>query len=133
MKYNNLSMIFGLLFAVGLGVLAYLCFILTIILSFIGIEWFVLTIFVVAGLAVSTLIGSCFAKRKIMVTFVIDIISLFIVLFVIIYLLAIGIFSKNLEILGVFGGVFLFGLLSTIFAILAKRKKKIKEDEIKEV
>ena len=131
MKYNNLSMIFGILFAVGLGALAYLSFILAIVLSFMGIEWFISMMFVFAGIAVSTLGCACFARRKIIVTFVMDLISLVVVLFVIIYLSIVGIFAEIIAMLTVFGGVFIFGVLSLLFSILAKKNANL--ETIKDV
>lgn len=127
MKYNNLSMIFGIFFAIGLGVLAYLSFILALVLSFVGVDWFVIMMIVFAALAIATLIGAVLARKKVMTTIVINCISLAAVLFVIVYLLVMNVLTSSPMMIFVFGGVFAIGLLSLLFAILAKKKQSNKE------
>lgn len=123
MKYNNLSMIFGILFSVGLGILAYLSFILALVLSFLGIDWFIVMMFVFAALALASLVGAFFARKKVLVTIVINAVSMAAILFVVIYLLAAGVLAESAQMLLVFIGVFVLGAIQLIFGILAKRKQ----------
>jgi hypothetical protein len=123
MKYNNLSMIFGILFSVGLGILAYLSFILALVLSFLGIDWFVVMMFVFAALALASLVGAFFARKKVLVTIVINAISMAAILFVVIYLLAAGVLAESVQMLSVFIGMFVLGATQLVFGILAKRKQ----------
>lgn len=123
MKYNNLSMIFGILFSVGLGILAYLSFILALVLSFLGIDWFVVMMFVFAALAIVSLVGAFFARKKVLVTIVINAVSMAAILFVVIYLLAAGVLAESVQMISVFIGMFFLGATQLVFGILAKRKQ----------
>lgn len=123
MKYNNLSMIFGILFSVGLGILSYLSFILALVLSFLGIDWFVVMMFVFAALAIASLVGAFFARKKVLVTIVINAVSMAAILFVVIYLLAAGVLAESVQMLSVFIGMFFLGATQLVFGILAKRKQ----------
>ncbi|MBQ7917490.1 MAG: hypothetical protein IJ310_01585 [Clostridia bacterium] len=122
-KFNNLSMIFGLIFSIGLGVVAYLCLVLGIALAFAGNEWFGNMAFVFFFQAIITLISSFFARKKIMVTIIVDIISLIAVLFVLIYLLTQVSVIDGFGMIALFLGVLVFGVLSLLFGILAKKKQ----------
>lgn len=122
-KFNNLSMIFGLIFSIGLGVVAYLCLVLGIALAFAGNEWFGNMSFVFFFQAIITLISSFFARKKIMVTIIVDIISLIAVLFVLIYLLTQVSVIDGFGMIALFLGVLVFGVLSLLFGILAKKKQ----------
>ena len=116
-------MIFGILFSVGLGILAYLSFILALVLSFLGIDWFVVMMFVFAALAIASLIGAFFAREKVLVTIVINAISMAAILFVVIYLLAAGVLAESVQMISVFIGMFFLGATQLVFGILAKRKQ----------
>lgn len=118
-------MIFGILFAIGLGVVSYLNLFVGLILSFSGNDWFGSMLVVFAGLAILTLVASFFARKKIMVTLVVDIVSLVCVLFEIIYLFMTGIATQSIAILMVLIAVFVLGVMSVLFAVLAKNKSRV--------
>ena len=122
MKYNNLSIIFGIIFAVGLGLLAYLSFILAIVLSFLGVDWFVCMVGVFGVLAILTLVAAVLARKKIKFTMIVNFVSLLVVLAINIYLLIVGIFEQNTGLIAVFLGVLALAIITALFSVIAKKK-----------
>ena len=64
MKYNNLSMIFGILFAIGLGVITYLNTFVAIVLALRGVEKYITVVNFLAMLAITVLVCAFFARKK---------------------------------------------------------------------
>ena len=122
MKYRVLTRIFGFLFSAGLAVLAYFSLVVGIALSFAGIDWFVAMAYVFAILAVVNIISLFFLKKKPIVTIVINVISTLIVLATIVYLLAIGLTADSPLALILYITACVLGALTTLFAVLAKKK-----------
>ena len=125
MKYNILTIILGLLFSVGLAVLSYFSLALGIALAFSGNGWFSYTVYICGILVIVNLIGLFFVKKKIIVTLIINIVSVVFVLATMIYLVSIGFLTENPTSIGVYVIVFVLGLLTTLFGFIAKRKTQI--------
>ena len=127
MKKSKISMFFGILFGILLIPVAYLCLALGIALAFLGDGWFGFMTYVLAGFGLLSIIASCFAIKKPIVTLTINCLSALSLLFSIIYLMIKGILFENVLILLILVIVLAVGLLSIIFASLAiKNIKKIK-------
>ena len=122
MKFNNISIVFGILLAVALGLLAYLSFILAIVLSFLGYDWFVVMVGVFGVLAILTLVGAVLARKKIGFTVAVNFASFLVVLATNIFLFVIGVLNQNTGLLAVFLSVMVLAGITTFFAVVAKRK-----------
>ena len=68
MKKNNAVIVLGILFGLGLIAIGVLYFIVSIALAFGGNGWFMYIAFAMVPLALCTIVGSCFARKKIMVS-----------------------------------------------------------------
>ena len=122
MKYKKFAKIFGFLFSVGLAVLAYFSLIVGIVLAFDGNDWFVVMIYVFAGLAVANIVGLFFVKKKPIVAFVINAFSSVVVLLTTIYLVSVGLISESPQILILYIGVLLLGVLTSVLAFISKKQ-----------
>ena len=130
MKFNNLSLIFGILFGVGLAILAYLNFILAIVLSFAGIDWFIISVFVFAVMALLIIISSFFARKFINLVLIMSCVSFVITFFTIIYLFTQNLFQNNVLLLFVYMSVLILGVLTTLFSFIAKKKLNITKKQL---
>lgn len=124
MRKSKISLIFGILFGVMLFPVAYLCLALGIALAFAGNGWFAFMTYVLAVLGLLTIIASCFAIKKTIVTLLVNSLSAIALLFTIIYLMVKGIIFENIIIFLLMLVVFLVGLISIIFAGLAMKSAK---------
>lgn len=122
MKYKKFAKIFGFLFSVGLAVLAYFSLIVGIVLAFGGNDWFAVMIYVFAGLAVANIVGLFFVKKKPIVAFVINTFSSLVVLLTTIYLVSAGLISESPQILILYIGVLLLGILTSVLTFISKKQ-----------
>ena len=122
MKVNNISIIFGIFLAVALGLLAYLSFILAIVLSFLGYDWFVVMVGVFGVLAILTLVGAVLARKKIGFAVAVNFASFLVTLATNIFLFVIGVLGQSTGLLAVFLSVMVLAGITTFFAVVAKRK-----------
>ena len=130
MKFNNLSLIFGILFGVELAILAYLNFILAIVLSFAGIDWFIISVFIFAVMALLIIISSFFARKFIKLVLIMSCVSFVITFFTIIYLFTQNLFQNNVLLLFVYMSVLILGVLTILFSFIAKRKLNITKKQL---
>ena len=124
MKYNNLTIGFGIAFGLGMLPLAYLNLALGIVLAFAGKGDFSIMIYVFAVLGVLTIISSCFAKKCIWVPRVINTLAVLTLLGTVIYLAVCEVLLANILLAVPYVFVLIIGLLSAVFAWLAKQIKK---------
>ena len=132
MKTRKASMIFGILFGVCLFPVAYVTLAIGIALAFAGNQWFGFFAYVFAGLGLISIVGSCFAKKKPLVTLIINSVASILLLGVNGYLAANGILFANIGLCLLYGFVNVLGLLSAVLAGKAYHKQWLKSDgEIK--
>ena len=130
MKFNNISIIFGILLAVALGLLAYLSFILAIVLSFFGYDWFVVMVGVFGVLAILTLVGAVLARKKIGFTVIVNFASFLVILATNIFLFVIDVLNQNTGLLAVFLGVMVFAGITTFISVVARKKNNYVVDKM---
>ena len=130
MKFNNISIIFGILLAVALGLLAYLSFILAIVLSFLGYDWFVIMIGVFGVLAILTLVGAVLARKKIGFAVAVNFASFLVILATNIFLFVIGVLNQNTGLLAVFLSVMVLAGITTFISVVARKKNNYVVDKM---
>ena len=124
MKKTVATIVLGILFGAALGGLAYLSIFVGWALSIAGYDILSYALYVFIGLAISTIIGACLAKKNIVVTRVLLTIPLvFTAAFLIISLVLVN-FST---ILLFYVAAIALGLVPTILAY--KTPKQVKEEQ----
>ncbi len=129
MKFNKLSLAFGILFGVSLFPLAYISLILGLVLAFSGGGDNSIFMYVFAVLGALTIIASCFAVKKVWVTRIVNTLSTLVLIGNIVFLIIKGILLTNIIFALIYVAVLVLGLLSTIFAWLGKTRR-LKPEEI---
>ena len=132
MKFTKLTKIFGILFGLSLFVIAYLCLAIALVLAFAKKGDFAIMIYVFAGLAIATIIGSALAKKSILISRIILTIATTVLLSTIIYLISIGLFKDSATLLVAFAVDFLLGFSATLFAYLAKPHQNLTQPKTEE-
>lgn len=123
MKFNKLSLGFGLAFGITLLPLTYLNIMLGIVLAFAGLDiGFTLILYPVMGLA--TIIASILALKNVWVTRIVNMLSSLMVLATIILFAIYGLLESGFLLVLLYFISFVIGLLSVVFAWIAKNKKK---------
>ena len=130
MKFNNISIVFGILLAVGLGLLAYISFILAIVLSFLGYDWFVIMIGVFGVLAILTLVGAVLARKKIGFTVIVNFASFLVILATNIFLFVIDVLNQSTGLLAVFLSVMVLAGITTFISVVARKKNNYVVDKM---
>ncbi len=128
MKQRKAAMILGILFGICLFPLAYVTLVLGIALAFAGNQWFAYFAYVFGAFGLISIIGSCFAKKKPLVTLITNAVASILLLGVNGYLMAKGILFANFGFCLLYVFVNLLGLLSAFFAGRAYRKQWFKGD-----
>lgn len=129
MKKNKAVIALGIIFGLSLGVVAYLYMVLGIAFALTGKELMAYAWYVFAGLAVATVVTSCFAIKNVIVARVGLTISVIFSAAVHIYSLIDFIKMDALEgtsvmLFAVLFGTLLFGLIAMILAYKSKSKAK---------
>lgn len=122
MKKNTAVIILGVLFGISLFPLAYINLTLGIALAFANNSWFALTLYVYIGLGITTIIGSAFAGKQIIVSRIILSIANAIHLALIIYLFAVGLFVSSFLFAIIYLAVAIIGIIALILSFRVKNR-----------
>jgi hypothetical protein len=124
MKFNKLSLGFGIAFGVTMLALTYLNIVLGIVLAFLGVDTGVL-VFLYPILGVATIIASILTLKNVWVARIVNLISALAVLATVVLYGVVGLLSKAFILVLLYIISFVIGLISVIFAWKAKNKAKV--------
>ena len=131
MKKRKVAMVLGILFGICLFPVAYLTLVLGIALAFAGNHWFAYFGYVFGVFALACIIGSCFAKKKPLVTLIVNALASVVLLGINGYLASVGLLFSNIGFFVFYAFVDVLGLLSTFFAGRAYHKQLFKGEDVK--
>lgn len=137
MRTNKATLVLGIIYGVSLALVAYLFLAIGIALAFMGDGILAYSCYIFAGLAVSTIVCSCFAKKNVIVSRVGLTISVAFFAFAYIYSIVIFIIkdalvSTSILYFLILAALLILGIVAMILSYKAKTPKKLAEQNSQE-
>ena len=123
MKKNNVAMIFGILFGIGVAGLSYFNLVLALALAFANKgDFLAYSRYIYPILGIIAIIGAALARKSIVATRIMLLIPNVIHIALVTYTAILGALTANMMLFAIYAAVAILGIISLLFAFLAKNR-----------